>query len=489
VAEMSAGMKRRVWLARALAREPDVLLLDEPTNHLDVATITWLEQQLARFEGTLLLVTHDRAFLDVLATRIIELDRGELRSWKGNHADYLRRKHEALADETRERARFDKKLAEEEVWVRGGLKARRTRNEGRVRALERMRKERQRRRERMGSVKMNVAEAERSGKLVIEAKEISVAFGEGDVPPVIEGLSTLLLREDRVGIIGPNNCGKTTLLRALVGDLPLTSGRLRLGTKLEIAYFDQLRAQLDEQRSVADNVSLGAELLTIGSSSRHVLGYLADFLFSPERARSPVSSLSGGERGRLLLAKLFAKPSNLLVLDEPTNDLDIETLELLEERLLDYSGTVLLVSHDRALLNNVVTSTLVFEGSGVVREYAGGYDDARLQREGAAGRSSDPNTTAQDKVRPVAKGRAGKPKTVKARTLTFKERAELEALPARIEALEQEQQALETKLGDPAFYREAGAEIAAAKQRLESVGGELEEAFERWQLLEEIASK
>ncbi|MBW2529269.1 MAG: ATP-binding cassette domain-containing protein [Deltaproteobacteria bacterium] len=487
VAAMSAGMRRRVWLARALAREPDVLLLDEPTNHLDVATIGWLEQQLGRFEGTLLLVTHDRAFLDALSSRIVELDRGRLRSFPGRYADYVRRKQEALADEARERARFDKKLAEEEVWVRGGLKARRTRNEGRVRALERMRAERRQRRERMGSVKMTVAEAERSGKLVIEAKGITVRFGD-DSPPVIDGLSTLILRSDRVGIIGPNNCGKTTLLRALAGDLPPSGGHIRLGKRLETAYFDQLKATLDESKSVADNVADGAELLSIGSGRRHVLGYLGDFLFAPERARSPVASLSGGERSRLLLAKLFAKPSNLLVLDEPTNDLDIETLELLEERLLDYSGTVLLVSHDRALLNNVVTSTLVFEGPGLVREYAGGYDDWLEQR---AGGPAEKGATGDDDANrsPRSKGRPAKPKTDKRRTLTFKERAELEELPARIEALEAEQQALEAKLGDPAFYREEGAEIARAKQRLERVGQELELAFERWQELEEIATR
>ncbi len=474
VATLSSGLKRRVFLARALVAEPDLLLLDEPTNHLDIPAIEKLEEILLGLGSALLFVTHDRAFLRRLATRIVELDRGRLQSFPGNYDAYLERKRQELEVESAQEKAFDKVLAREEVWIRQGIKARRTRNEGRVRALEKLRAERQARRRVQGSARMRLDDTARSGKRVIETRGVTFAYG-GEA--VIDDSSTRILRGDKVGIIGPNGAGKTTLLRLLLKDLEPQSGRVEHGTRLEVAYFDQLRATLDEERTVADNVAEGADRIVVGGQTRHVISYLQDFLFPPQRARSPVSSLSGGERNRLLLARLFSRPFNLLVMDEPTNDLDIETLELLEERLLELSGTLLLVSHDRAFLNNVVTSTLVLEGGGRVGEYAGGYDDWLRQRPAtaavpAAGERPPRHRRPQPGPKP--------------RKRTFKERRELEALPGQIEELEAEVEALHARLADPELYRGPGDEIAAAKARLAEVEKALAAAFERWEELEAI---
>lgn len=471
---LSAGLKRRVLLARGLARDPDILLLDEPTNHLDIDAITWLEDFLLRYGGTLLFVTHDRMFLRKLATRIIELDRGSLVDWSCDYDTFLQRKEEVLSAETGQWNRFDKKLAQEEIWIRQGIKARRTRNEGRVRALENMREIRRERRERTGNVRMVVQDAERSGKLVVDAEGVSFSYRDH---PILRDFSTTVMRGDKIGIIGPNGVGKTTLLRILVGEIPPDAGLLRLGSRLEVAYFDQLRAQLDESKSVQDNVADGNDTIIFNGSSRHVIGYLQDFLFSPERSRSPVSVLSGGERNRLLLARLFARPSNVLILDEPTNDLDAETLELLEELLIDYPGTLFLVSHDRAFLNNVVTSTLVFEGEGRVVEYVGGYDDWLMQRRPDA---------AEKKAKPGGKQEQQRTRPERPRKLTFKEQRELEALPLQIETLEAEQQGLYDAMADPEFYKGEAHAIVEAKARLEVLEQELEEAYERWEALEAI---
>ncbi|MGD8999829.1 MAG: ATP-binding cassette domain-containing protein [Granulosicoccaceae bacterium] len=468
-ASLSGGWKRRVLLARALVAEPDILLLDEPTNHLDITMIEWLEQFMLGYRGALIFITHDRMFLRKLATRIVELDRGQLNSFPGDYDNYLRRKEEMLEAETQQNALFDKKLAEEEVWIRKGVKARRTRNEGRVRALYKLREQRAARRAQTGKVKMRVEEASLSGKLVVEAEDISYAW-QGK--PIVDGLSTTILRGDRVGILGPNGCGKTTLLRLLLGDLAPRQGRVKLGTNLEIAYFDQLRAQLDEDRSVQDNVADGHDQVTLGGKSKHIISYLQDFLFTPERARAPITKLSGGERNRLLLARLFARPSNLLVLDEPTNDLDVETLELLEERLLDYNGTLLLVSHDRAFINNVVTSTLVFEGQGKVNEYVGGYDDWLRQRQPA----KKPVVSKQDK--PVVREQK------RPRKLGYKEQRELDGLPAVIEQLESEQEGLHAQMADPAFFKQDGEVIAQSQARLAEVEQALAQAYARWEELE-----
>lgn len=477
---LSGGLKRRVLLARALVDNPDLLMLDEPTNHLDIEAIRRLEAFLLDFDGTLLFVTHDRALLQKLATRIIELDRGRLTSWPGDYATYLRRKQEALDAEASENALFDKKLAQEEVWIRQGIKARRTRNEGRVRALKEMRRQHSERRKQMGKVRMRLQSGESSGKLVVEADRISQSYGD---KAVIRDLSTVILRGDKIGILGPNGAGKTTLLKILLGQEVPKSGTIKLGTKLEIAYFDQHRAQLDEEKSVIDNLAQGSDKVTINGAERHVISYLQDFLFSPERARTPVRALSGGERNRLLLARLFAKPANLLVMDEPTNDLDVETLELLEELLLTFEGTLLLVSHDRAFINNVVTSTLVFEGDGVINEYVGGYDDWLRQ---ASARDSKalpkkPPTRAEDNRQQTAV----KDPPQKKKKLSYKAQRELEALPKRIEVLEAEQTKLMKKVGDPSFYQQRGDEVAAVNARLAELESELTRCYEQWELLEE----
>ena len=464
--ELSGGQKRRALLAQALVCEPDILILDEPTNHLDIESIQWLENFLQRYKGTLLFVTHDRAFLRKLATRIIELDRGNLHSWACDYDTYLKRKQALLDGEAEQWAQFDKKLAQEEVWIRKGIKARRTRNEGRVRALEEMRKNRGQRRERTGTVNMQVLEAGVSGRKVITGKNLSYSYNE---LPIIGNMNVGIMRGDKIGIIGPNGCGKSTLIKLLLGDLQPQTGTVDHGTKLEVAYFDQHRAALDETKTVAENVSAD-DTIVIGDSRKHVLGYLQEFLFAPDRARQKVEVLSGGERNRLLLAKLFTKASNVLVLDEPTNDLDVETLELLEELLANYEGTLLLVSHDRAFLNNVVTSTLVFEGEGKIGEYAGGYDDWLSQR-------SQVENQRVESQKPAEKKKA-------TRKLSNKEREELKNLPKRIEELEAELEELQTSMTDPAFYQRPKDKITAATERAEAIPAELEKSFERWEELE-----
>jgi ABC transport system ATP-binding/permease protein len=471
---LSGGTQRRALLARALAASPDLLLLDEPTNHLDIDTILWLEEFLLKEVKTFAFVTHDRAFARRLSNRIAELDRGRLFAWSVDYDTFTERREELLAAEVSRQALFDKKLAQEEAWLRQGVKARRTRNEGRVRALKKMREERRARRERTGTAKVQLHEADRSGHLVVEAENVSFAY---DGKPVIKDLNTSILRGDRIGIIGPNGSGKTTLLRLLLGELSPQQGTIRLGTRREVLYFDQMRAQLDPDKSVQDNVAEGNDTLTIGGQSRHVIGYLQDFLFAPERARSPVRILSGGERNRLLLAKLFAKPSNVLVMDEPTNDLDAETLDLLEELLADYQGTLLLVSHDREFLNNVVTSTIVLGNDGAVREYVGGYDDWLRQAQAEAPVSNRPQSAPVEKARRQVE---------RSRKLSFKEERELEGLPERIHALEMEQTTLHATLADPNYYRVAGAEAAKQAARLQQIEAELEEAFRRWEELESV---
>jgi ATP-binding cassette subfamily F protein uup len=474
----SGGRKRQTLLARALVRDPDVLMLDEPTNHLDSQAIEWLEDFLIDRGTTLLFIAHDRAFLRRVATRIVELDRGRLADWGGDYDTYLERKEAALAAEARERSEFDKKLAKEEVWIRTGIRARRTRNEGRVRALEALRVERRARRERTGNVKLEMQEAERSGKLVVEVRNASIALGGRTI---VKALSTTIMRGDRVGVIGPNGSGKTTLLRMLIGELAPDSGTVRLGTGIELAYFDQLRDQLDPEQSVFDSIADGAEFVTIGAGRKHVVGYLQDFLFPPERAQTPVAALSGGERNRLLLARLFTRTFNVLVLDEPTNDLDIETLDLLEELLLDFSGTLLVVSHDRAFLDAVATSTLVFEGGGTVGEYVGGYSDWVRQRKPPAAAPVSANPPKREPPPPQT------PKA-KPRRLTFKETAELAGLPDRIDALERERDALYVSLSDPAVLRD-GPAVVAARSRLAAVEAELTELTDRWEALETIAAQ
>lgn len=472
--ELSAGQKRQVLLARAFAEKPDLLLLDEPTNHLDITAIERLETELLKMGTTLVLVTHDRSFLQKLATAIVDIDRGRAVRWNCDYAAYLQRKEEALQTEAAHDALFDKKLSQEEAWIRQGIKARRTRNEGRVRALEKMRETRKARRERHGNVAMNAQAAERSGKLVIEARGVGFEF-QGH--PILHGFSTTILRGDRVGIMGPNGAGKTTLLNILLGRLLPDRGEIRHGTGLQIAYFDQLRAQLDEEKTVRQNVADGNDTVTVNGRKRHVIGYLKDFLFTPDRADCPVRVLSGGERNRLLLAKLFTRPANVLVFDEPTNDLDAETLELLEEVLLDDAGTILMVSHDRSFLNNVVTSTLVFEGEGRVGEYIGGYDDWLRQRA----------APVSVKTPKAASGGAGtRQRTEKKRKLTFNEQRELATLPERIEALEAEQAALVSNMSAPAFYRRESDTVAAVKRRLFELESDLAAAYEKWERLEAI---
>jgi ATP-binding cassette subfamily F protein uup len=478
---LSGGWRRRVMLARALVCEPDVLLLDEPTNHLDIEAITWLEGFMAEYPGAVLLISHDRAFMRRLATRILELDRGLLTSWPGDYDDYVRRKTQQLAVEEQHNAQFDKKLSQEEAWIRQGIKARRTRNEGRVRALEDLREQRRRRRERTGKADLRLDEAERSGRLVFEAEHVSRCFG---AKTVIRDFSVRILRGDRVGILGPNGAGKSTLIRLLLGELSPDSGRIRRGTRLQTAYFDQQRDQLDPTRSVMDNVSEGSQTVTVNGRSRHVAGYLRDFLFPSERLHSPVSTLSGGERNRLLLARLFARPANLLVMDEPTNDLDVETLELLEELILGYQGTLLLVSHDRAFLDNVVTSTLVFEGQGRIAEYVGGYSDWLRQRQVPA-----PPTSGQAQHAESAPAAGSDRRSRRSRKLSYKDQRELDALPARIESLEAEQSRLHAVVNDGGFYQQAPDEIATTLAQLEALAEELQACYARWEALESLAAQ
>ena len=479
---LSSGMKRRVLLARALVSEPDILLLDEPTNHLDIEAITWLEGFLKGYPGTIVFVTHDRVFLKALASRIIEIDRGRLFDWNCDYETFLKRRQQALDAEEKQNAEFDRRLAEEEVWIRQGIKARRTRNEGRVRSLKKMREERRARREAVGNVRMEATEAERSGRLVLEAKNISFAWEQ---QPIVDDLSTLIMRGDRVGIIGPNGSGKTTLLKLLLGELQPDSGTIRHGTNLEVIYFDQLREKIDEEKTVVENVGEGQELLQINGKRRHIYGYLQDFLFTPERARRPARYLSGGERNRLMLARLFKRPSNVMVLDEPTNDLDAETLELLEELVASYSGTLLLVSHDRAFLNNVVTSTLAFDGNGQVKEYAGGYDDYVRQRPESPRADEEGDRHRPDTSPP--RDTNSQPAASSKRRLTWKEQKELEALPGEIEALEQQRDELHAAMADPSFFKQDGHEIAAATARLESIDAELNAKMERWEQLESLS--
>lgn len=471
---LSAGLKRRTLLARGLVQEPDILLLDEPTNHLDIEAIRWLEEYLQRFRGTILFVTHDRAFLQKLSTRIIELDLQTLHNWACDYRTYLQRKNALLEAELAENTRLDKKLAQEEIWIRKGIKARRTRNEGRVRALKKLRQQRQSRLQRDGAAKMQINEAERSGQLVIEAKNISFSYPG---KKVINDFSTLILRGDKIGLIGPNGAGKSTLLKALLGELEQDSGNIKHGTNLQIAYFDQLRDQLDGEKSIIENVGQGRDTLTLNGGRRHIVAYLQDFLFSPQRCRIPVKALSGGERNRVLLARLFTKPANLLVLDEPTNDLDVETLDLLESLLAEYPGTVLLVSHDREFLNNVVTSTIAFEGHGIIKEYVGGYDDYLTQC-----------TVETPAPAPRIKKNKPRPMKEKIRKLNFNEKKELEILPEQIEKLETEQNELFERLGDPNFYKENGAAIAGIKSRLQEIEDDLAKKFQRWEILEQIAA-
>ncbi|WP_394165232.1 ATP-binding cassette domain-containing protein [Neptunomonas phycophila] len=484
MSSLSGGWRRRAALGAALVQNPDLLLLDEPTNHLDIGTIEWMEQQLIEFRGGLLFVSHDRALVDHLATRIIELDRGVLTSFKGNYTSYVEQKQVLLENEARQNALFDKKLAQEEVWIRQGIKARRTRNEGRVRTLEKLRNERAERMNRQGKASFNLEEAQKSGKLAAELEHVSVAF-EGK--QVIRDFSMTLQRGDRVGLIGPNGAGKSTLLKLILGDIEPDSGSIKRGTKLEVAYFDQLRGQLDMDKTVIDNISEGRESIEINGNTRHIIGYLNDFLFSPERARTPVRALSGGECNRVLLAKLFSQPANLLVLDEPTNDLDVETLELLEEILMEYKGTVLLVSHDRAFLDNVVTSTVAFEGNGRLKAYVGGYKDWLRQRPEPtavgkeAGKNAPKPAKEAAKVEPVKGAPAPKKASVK---LSYKLQRELESLPAEIEEAENSLEALQSEMADPAFYEQDHAKVAEKVAQLSEQEATLERLMERWVELE-----
>jgi ATP-binding cassette subfamily F protein uup len=480
VDSLSGGWRRRVLLARALVAQPDLLLLDEPTNHLDVDAIVWLEAFLADYPGAVMFVTHDRAFLQRLATRIVELDRGRLTSWPGDYATFVRKKEEWLANEAVRQEKFDKRLAVEEAWLRQGIKARRTRNEGRVRALLAMRAARAARREQAGAVRMQVETADPSGRVVFEAEHVTKGFGGA---PVIRDFSTRVMRGDRIGLIGPNGSGKTTLLRLMIGELAPDAGEVQAGTNVQVAYYDQQRERLDPEATVFDTVGEGNDTVTVNGRTRHVNGYLSDFLFAPDRARSPVKALSGGERNRLLLARLFTRPANVLVLDEPTNDLDLETLELLEDELVEFPGTLLLVSHDRVFLDNVVTSTLALEGDGRVEEYVGGYEDWLRQRV-AAPEPGPPAGPARARVADAAG--AGNERDAP-RRLTFRELREIEELPSRIEALETEQRALQAEVTGAEFYKRPAAEIRDTLARLEALDAELVEAYARWDDLDSRA--
>ncbi|MDD5298025.1 MAG: ATP-binding cassette domain-containing protein [Rhodocyclaceae bacterium] len=477
VSTLSGGNLKRLALARALVSEPGLLLLDEPTNHLDLEGIRWLEELLLGFKGGAVVVTHDRRFLDRIATRVVELDRGRLASFPGNFATYQKRKADLLSAEAQQSAKFDKFLAQEEVWIRKGVEARRTRNEGRVLRLEALRRERAARRERLGTVNLAVARGDASGKMVAELEGVSKSFGQR---VVVRDFSCRIQRGDHVGIIGPNGAGKTTLLKLILGELSPDAGTVRLGTKLTVAYFDQFRAALDDDAALVDVISPGSDYVEIGGARKHVISYLEDFLFAPERARSPVRSLSGGERARLLLARLFAKPANVIVLDEPTNDLDIETLELLESLLQEYAGTVFLVSHDRTFLDNVVTQVIAAEGEGGWKEYVGGFDDWERQR-------PRPTAAVSQKAASVPRPADAPKKTAKSR-LSFNENRELAALPDRIAALEAEQVAASTRLADPALYRDAPADVGPLKERLAALEDEILAAMERWEALETKAA-
>jgi ATP-binding cassette subfamily F protein uup len=477
-ADLSAGLKRRALFARALAGKPDLLLLDEPTNHLDIDTIIWMEEFIRRHVTTLLFITHDRAFLQKIAGRIMELDRGRLVSYDCDYATYLKRRQAALEAEETQNGVFDKKLSREEAWIRKGIKARRTRNEGRVRSLQKMRAAYRARRRQIGNVRLQVQEAERTGKLVIEAQAVSFSYEQA---PIVRDFSTVIMRGDKVGIIGPNGIGKTTLLKILLKETGPQTGSVRHGTNLQVAYFDQLRAQLDEQKTVRENIADGNDFIIFNGQKRHVISYLQDFLFSPQRCLMPVGVLSGGEKNRLMLARLFTKPANVLVLDEPTNDLDVETLELLEELIFEYQGTLLLVSHDRAFLNNVVTSTIVFEGNGQVIEYAGGYDDWLSQQPQSTAERL-PEKNGRENVQP-------KPKARPSRKLGYMQQREMQDLPRKIETLESEQKELFAILSDPLFYKKEKDEIAGVKSDFDRVEREIEAAYRRWEELETLQSQ